>query len=286
MTDGTHRRTPDAFDTAVSRLRVPGMGTEVVAPLLANLVRMTRPRRVLEVGMGYTTPFLAAALAESEALFEEESAALAAKTRPYLDGGAELDETWLNAEPPLAVPAQYLEPYRPRLVAVDDLSIADSSAGRVKEVLDELGLTDRVTIVNAPLQECRALLPEDFTPIDFAWVDAWECLFFLDHFLDLINPDGGLIALHYLMTYPEGEAILRYLDRMVRSRPGELEVMNLLEPHKLVQNSVTLIRRTGGAPRRYASKGGLIDYGGELRDQAREQAVTHHTTETPQERSR
>lgn len=31
---------------------------------LAHLVRLTRPRRVLEVGMGYTTPFLAAELAD------------------------------------------------------------------------------------------------------------------------------------------------------------------------------------------------------------------------------
>lgn len=230
--------------------------------------------------MGYTTPFLAAALADSERAFEEESAALAAKTRSYLDNGSALDEAWLNTEPALAVPAQYLEPYRPRLVAVDDLSLADSSADRVKDALDELGLTERVTIVNAPLKACRHLLPEDFTPIDFAWVDAWECLFFLDHFLDLINPDGGLVALHYLMTYPEGEAILRYLDRMQRSRPGEIQVMSLLEPHKLVQNSITLVRRTGGAPRRYAGIGGEIRYDEELRESARAYTAGHDARRT------
>ena len=52
-----------AFRRAVSRLRVSVAGTEAVAPLLAALIELRRPRRVLEVGMGYTTPFLAEALA-------------------------------------------------------------------------------------------------------------------------------------------------------------------------------------------------------------------------------
>src|SRR4051812_22245345 len=54
------------FRAAVERLRVPGMGTEVVAPMLALLIQVVRPQRVLEVGMGYTTPFLVRALAEVE----------------------------------------------------------------------------------------------------------------------------------------------------------------------------------------------------------------------------
>ncbi|MFI8288386.1 class I SAM-dependent methyltransferase [Streptomyces sp. NPDC085614] len=262
------------FETAVAGLRVPGMGTEAVAPFLANLIRLTRPRRVLEVGTGYTTPFLAAALAEVEGLAARESAALAAKTRRYLDDGAPLDDDWLRADPPLAAPASYLEPYRPVFVAVDDHSIPESSAGRVAEVLAALGLADRVTTVDAALRDCDAALPPDFAPIDLAWVDAWDCLYFLDHFLDRINPDGGVVVLHYLMTYPEGEAILRYLAGLQRARPGELEVLNLLEPHKLRQNSVTMIRRSVGPHPRYAGPGGRIRYDGALGESARDQAGT------------
>ncbi|MFD4375308.1 hypothetical protein [Streptomyces sp. NPDC058486] len=263
-----------AFARAVARLRVPGMGTEAVAPLLAGLIRMTRPRRVLEVGMGYTTPFLAAALAEVREQADEESRLLAAKTRPYLGSGAPLDDDWLRAAPALAAPASYLEPYRPRFVAVDDRSIPESSAGRVEDVLAELGLGGQVTVVDAPLREAAGLLPDGFEPIDFAWVDAWDCLYFLDHFLDRIDPAGGVVVLHYLMTYPEGEAILRYLAGLQRARPGELEVLNLLEPHKLRQNSVTLIRRTAVAPPRLAGPGGRIRYDGELRAHATAHAGT------------
>ena len=41
------------YDT-IAPLAVPGYGTEEVGPLLYSLVRMTRPRRVLEVGLGFT----------------------------------------------------------------------------------------------------------------------------------------------------------------------------------------------------------------------------------------
>lgn len=39
------------FAAAVENLPIPGTGTDLVAPLLANYVRFARPRRVLEVGM-------------------------------------------------------------------------------------------------------------------------------------------------------------------------------------------------------------------------------------------
>ncbi|MFF8598417.1 class I SAM-dependent methyltransferase [Streptomyces sp. NPDC015232] len=247
------------------------MGTEVVGPLLANLVQLLRPSRVLEVGMGYTTPFLAAALAEAEETVAAESLALAEKTRAHLDAGRALDDEWLLAEPPLVTPALHLEPYRPRLAAVDNLSIAESSAGRCQEVLTELGLADRVTVVNADLKDSLDKLPEEFTPIDFAWVDAWECLWFFDHFWPLINPDGGLVVMHYLMTYPEGDAVRRYIAKFQERHPGELEVVSLLESQKLMQNSVTVLRRTSGAKKlRYAGPGGAIDYSDQLHEDARE----------------
>ncbi|GAA3390656.1 class I SAM-dependent methyltransferase [Streptomyces roseoviridis] len=267
----THSIHSEEFRSAVARLAVPGMGTEVVGPLLANLVQLLRPRRVLEVGMGYTTPFLAAALAEAEETVAAESLALAAKTRSHLDAGRPLDDAWLLSEPPLVTPSVHLEPYRPRLAAVDNLSIADSSAGRVREVLTELGLDDRVTVVNADLKDSLDKLPEDFTPIDFAWVDAWECLWFFDHFWDLIDPDGGLIVMHYLMTYPEGDAVRRYIAKFQQRHPGELEVVSLLESQKLMQNSVTILRRTSGERKlRYAGTGGRIDYSDRLLSDAQE----------------
>jgi len=262
-----------AFRTAVDKLRSPGMGTEVVAPLLASLVQLHRPRRVLEIGMGYTTPFLAAALARVEEQVCAEAGGLAAKSRSHLDREAALDDSWLYTEPTLLTPSFYLRPYQPRFVAVDNLSVAASSAGRVLDVLGELKLDDRVTVVNADLENCAERLPTDLFPVDFAWVDAWACLHFFEHFWDKINPDGGLVVMHYLMTYPEGEAILEYFAKVQRARPGELEMVNLLEPHKLSQNSITVLRRTSASrPRAYAEQGGGIRYTPALQEAAATQA--------------
>jgi hypothetical protein len=220
--------------------------------------------------MGYTTPFLAAALDSVRRRVAAEGAALAAKTRRCQ---GELDDAWLYAQPALAAPAYHLGEYAPSLVAVDNLSLADSSAAGVRTVLAALGLDDLVTVVNRDLTEAAADLPPAFGPIDFAWVDAWECLSFFDHYWDLINPDGGLVAMHYLLTYPEGEAVLRYLRMFQRANPGELEVVSLLEPHKLMQNSITLLRRTSGlAHRSDLGAAGHVRYGAELTAAARAQA--------------
>lgn len=261
--------TDERFQAAVEALRVPAMGTEAVAPLLAAMIKCVRPQRVLEVGMGYTTPFLAAALNEIAGAVGAESAGLAAKTRRYLESGAQLDEEWLDTEPALLSPAFYGAPYRPRLVAVDDLSIPESSSPRVWDVLCKLDLQHLVTVVNANLSDCTRYFPVDFQPIDFAWVDAWECLYFFDNFWDLIDPDGGLVVMHYLMTYPEGEAFLKYLSVLQQQDPGEFEIVNLLEPHKLTQNSLTVVRRTSGAvARQFAHPGGRMRLDDALRAQA------------------
>ncbi|MDN3292800.1 class I SAM-dependent methyltransferase [Streptomyces ficellus] len=257
------------FRDVVERLRMPGMGTEVVAPLLSSLIHLVRPHRVLEIGMGHTTPFLARALSEAEELAAAEAEGLARKTVPYLEDGRELDEDWIQAEPALLVPSHYREPYRPRLVAIDDFSDAGSSAPQVTRALADLGLADRVTVVNADLRSAVERLPDAFRPIDFAWVDAWDCLYFFENCWELINPDGGIVVMHYLMTYPEGEAILQYIAESQRLRPGEFEVLSLLESHKLRQNSMTVLRRTSGAaPRKYADTGQRPRLQGQVRTDA------------------
>ena len=79
--------------------------------------------------------------------------------------------------------------------------------------------------------------------------------------------------MHYLMTYPEGEAVVRYITEFQRRHPGELETVNLIESHKLMQNSVTILRRTAKVkPRPYAGRGGKVRYTDELHAAARRQA--------------
>jgi predicted O-methyltransferase YrrM len=266
------------FMTAVETLRVPGMGTDAVAPLLASLIHLIRPQRVLEVGMGYTTPFIAGALSDVVQQVNRESAELTAKTQDYLEGSKQLDRKWLQAEPSLVRPGYYLESYRPELVTVDDLSSPESSAGKVSAVLRDLKLDHIVTVINSSLRSCASQLPDSFAEIDLAWIDAWECLYFIENFWERINQDGGVVLMHYLMTYPEGEAILEYLESIQRSRPRELEIISFLEPHKLAQNSVTALRRVSGLRPRCFTKAGstAVNIDAQVREDAFRQARGAH----------
>ena len=48
-----------------------GMGTESVAPFLRSLIQMVRPQRILEIGAGYTTPFLLDGLENNKEIIDE-----------------------------------------------------------------------------------------------------------------------------------------------------------------------------------------------------------------------
>ena len=71
-----------SFLEAVKLLLTPWTGTELMAPLLYTLARFTRVRTVLEGGSGYTTPFLAKALADNAHAVEEERRAAGRRSLP------------------------------------------------------------------------------------------------------------------------------------------------------------------------------------------------------------
>jgi predicted O-methyltransferase YrrM len=236
-----------SFQERVAPLYVPVMGTELVAPLLYDLVRMLRPRRVLEVGAGYTTPFIARALVDTREEAATEAVALAEKTAVAARAGSNGSREWLERSPAFASPAFHELEYDPQLVVLDDFSVERSSASEVERVLESFGLDEIVTHVHSSIRNAPAALPSASLPIDFAWVDAWACFDFFEHSWDLVRRDGGLAAFHYLLGYEEGEAIVEYIKAAQHVRPNELEVLSLVEPHKLKQNSLTLVRRTAPA---------------------------------------
>ena len=47
------------------------MGTENVGGFLRSMVMMQRPKRILEIGAGYTTPFLLEGLINNERVFDD-----------------------------------------------------------------------------------------------------------------------------------------------------------------------------------------------------------------------
>ena len=220
------------FTTEVGRLFVPRMGTERVAPLLYELVRMVRPRTVLEIGSGYTTPFLARALEQVRADSERERERLVAA---HSAAAPEDELVLLRRE-------YYERSYEPHLVVVDDFSIEDSSASSVRVVLDSLHFSIDVTHINASAKDAKERLPSHAVPFDLVWVDAWECMYVFENYWPLIAVNG-VLAMHYLVGYPEGEAVIEYIKATQQLHPDRMECLSLVEPHKAAQHSITLVRR-------------------------------------------
>ena len=251
---------------AAEELRVPMMGSETVAPLLYSLIRFTRPRRVLEVGTGYTTPFIARALADNAAEHAESSKQLRAKTRELLktlesqrdqEVRRREQEKWVSAAPALASPQFYATPYRPKFLAMDSLTLPTSSAPRVCDVLTRLGLRESVTLMDADFRNMHDHIGAEFLPIDFAWVDCDYSLAFFDQYWRDINPQDGLLIFHWLLTDKGGETVLDYIRSKWRVN-NDFELVSFWEPHKIAQNSLTIIRKTAVKNRVFDDKAALL----------------------------
>lgn len=235
------------FDAAED-LYTPGMGTEHVAPLLYSLVRMTRPRRVLEVGLGYTSPFLAQALMDNT---EEIT-----RDRRILSG-----QENNSKRKEVLVPEYYEEKYRPSLIAIDDMSLEGSTAPKVQETLKRLELDSLVDVHNGDFRGHSEKLELDQLPLDFVWFDcggAQEYIEFIEEFWPLINCDHGILLLHFTYWYAdmaeeEGASHFTHFlapianeikrQQLEAGHDAEFEVLSLLEPHKSRQGSVTMVRK-------------------------------------------
>lgn len=232
---------------AAEDLREPGMGTEAVGPLLYALIRMTRPRTALEVGIGYTSLFIARALADAA----EEHAA---------DRALLADEGSQDRRKGLLIPPYYGLPYAPKLYAIDDYSAENATARQTLGVLEAQGLRSIVELHEGDFRGYAERLPQAARPLDFVWFDCGgpeEYQDFFQEYWPLINPNHGLVALHF--TYwslpmehqgrkgqaMQPSAILNELKRqqIAAGDQAGFEVLSLLEPHKYRQGSVTLLRR-------------------------------------------
>lgn len=239
------------FYEAIEPLFEPGFGTEHAGPLLYSLVRMTRPRRVLEVGLGYTTPFLVQALADSRA--EDAADRDIMRDRPDNDPRkSTLSRRW------------YATGYAPRHYAIDDFSTAGQTADRVLEIVRSLGLADFMEMHEGDFRGRARELPHDARPFDLVWFDCGgppEYIDFLNEYWPLINPDHGLLLLHStywnLQTTWHGREVSNLIcgsianeikrQQMVAGLDARFEVLSLVEPHKIRQGSITLVRRLAPA---------------------------------------
>lgn len=236
----------DEFYRAVARLRRPEMGTERMGPLLHSLIRTTRARSILEVGMGYTTPFLAHALESNRLDFERDRKLLVTKTRRM----AALGDQWFVEAPALADPGFFVAPFEPALNVIDDESANGTSVRRVGNVLKQLGLAQHLALWRGDFRNLHDEFIAAGKRFDFVWFDCGgyrEYRDFLDLYWDLIDDNGGVLVLHYTLTNLSMGAILQALKlRQATEAFNDYELLSLLEPDKFEQNSCTILRKTRG----------------------------------------
>lgn len=212
---------------------VPDSGTEHVAHLLYSLLRMSRPRSVVEYGSGYTTLLMLAALAANESDVQEEQDLLNRKTAAAFAGEAIIVGDSLSSR-------EYAD--RPRLYTFEKLAAEHEYSKRMTETVSQLGLSQLLVYLpgRAPTPD---VLPSEALPIDLAWNDDDRYMEFFDSFWPCLNQNGGLMVFHNVVSV---NAHWYQISRMkeMRSRFGDLEVLTIAEPHKLNQSSCAILRRT------------------------------------------
>lgn len=228
----------------------PYSGTENVALLLYSMVRISRPRVVVEYGSGYTTLFILAALAENTADSKVESALLKEKTE--LLGG--LNTLNLGSENPAFTawlekpdksccvdPGYYLDLKPSHLYSFEEKGEDDEYSRRMRSAVETLDLSQWFSHVHASGFSIDSL-PPDARPVDLAWNDALHYKEFFEAFWPTLNPKGGLMIFHNTVARKYSWDAIQWMSAK-RSLAKDMEVVTLPEIHKLNQNSCTILRR-------------------------------------------
>lgn len=215
------------FMALVAPLYREGMGTEQMAPLLYSMICFTRPRSLLEIGAGYTTPFLARAAQDSLRSWREEAK---------------------QSDNPILVEDHFTEDYAPHILCIDNHTHPGSTSACVQEVLSAAGLDGFVEFVEADFTKYSDDIEESHLPFDFVWFDCGalpEYFLFFHHYWRFVNPDGGLLLMHSTLTNLEINTFIKSIKlSQATTEFDNMELLSLLEPHKKFQNSVTLFRKT------------------------------------------
>lgn len=180
-----------------------GMGTELVAPFLYNFCRLIRPEKILEIGMGYTTPFLLDAIVDNQDI--------------YIDGN--IDNDYLNKD------------YLPKLVSIND---------KWNSKFDCMLNNPFVDFYVEKFQGKSFFLKEKYKKFDFVWFDCGgelEYKQFIEEYWDLCSE---YIIFHY--TYHDKKPNSLYYS-IINNIKELYENISIIEPHKYRQGSITIIKK-------------------------------------------
>ena len=187
-----------------------GMGTENVGGFLRAMAQMLRPKNILEIGAGYTTPFLLEALVNNK--------------RVYDDG---------NLEPSYF--KNYV--YDPKLVVIDNM---DQGELRKKPGMSEIISSKYTDFLEGNFEGKAEILRRKYDSFDFVWLDCGgedEYKHFMDKYWDICS---GYIFFHF--THSQGIPNVKH-DIILNRMTGNPSVFDIVEPHKNRQGSITMVRK-------------------------------------------
>ena len=197
-----------------------GMGTENVGPLLRTLVQMIRPQRILEVGAGYTTPFILDGLKANEELFDDGN--LDPSYKKWYD---------LNNDP--------------RLVVIDTNPLPQLNSKYVEHI-------------QGKFQGKSQELFEKYGEFDMIWFDCGAPQEYHDFLTEYWDICSHYMIFHY--TFFQGQPTTA-IDIISGSIDGyarlyganNVQRIDVLEPHKAGQGSITMLRKVSRVSRLHSS---------------------------------
>ena len=197
-----------------------GMGTENVGPLLRTLVQMARPQRILEIGAGYTTPFILDGLKANEEMFDDGN----------LDPRY---EKW------------YKSNNDPKLVIIDTDSLPQLESKYVEHI-------------QGKFQGRSQELFDKYGEFDMVWFDCGGPEEYQDFVQEYWNICSHYMIFHY--TFFQGQpttaidVISVAIDGWTRLMgSSNVQRIDILEPHKAGQGSVTMLRKVPRTSRLHSS---------------------------------
>ena len=188
-----------------------GMGTEYVAKFLRSFICMSRPNRILEIGAGYTTPFILDALRYNEKIINEGN----------------LNPTYFQDMN-----------YDPKFVIIDNENQGkfDNDLA-MKEIIDSK-YTD---FIFDDFQGKGKIIEQKYGKFDFVWFDCGEA----EDYKSFINEYWEICSEYVIFhnTYLNGKANINLKNILEGIGDSNFQWIDIIEPHKLSQGSITIIKK-------------------------------------------
>jgi predicted O-methyltransferase YrrM len=238
------------FVRTVSPLYSPGYGTEQMSKVIYSVIKFTRPSIVLEIGMGYTTPFILKALRENDNEVQGEL-----DTIKMLKGLCKFIPIKMKHPTYSESMPFYSKKHTPRLIVIDDMSLNGVNFVQGMDTLKRAGLHPYLHFVPGSYVNASSKLNlQERKTVDTIWFDAKtqdsDLSSFLREYWPILKRNGGVLLVHFTAGYNINERVWWRLDvRKMIQRLGlqthdeELEQIQLIEPHKYRQGAVTMVKR-------------------------------------------